>query len=263
MKPPGQKIVADHEVVATEHPAAGHCIIHVKAPGPFPEILPGNFAEILLYNSPKTFLRRPFSVFDVNEEQQTLSFYIKIIGEGTRKLSEHKKGDILNLIYPLGNSFSFPAPGSKVLMVGGGSGIAPFLLLGKLLRELGIESSFLFGARSASDIVLTEMFEPFGKVLVTTEDGMRGHHGIVTGHPALKDNISDFDMIYTCGPEPMMKAVAALSAAAGIPCEASLENTMACGFGVCLSCVTETVEGNKCVCTSGPVFNTKQLKWQT
>lgn len=259
----GKKIVADHTVIRTEHPAEGHCVIHVKSTYPLPDLLPGNFAEIQLYNSPETFLRRPFSFFDADPVEQTLSFYIKVIGKGTKKLSEHKNGDLINLIYPLGNTFTLPPAGSKALMVGGGSGIAPFLMLGRLLKEKGVNASFLFGARTNRDIVLTERFRPYGEMYITTEDGGSGHKGMVTDHPVIRDGISGFDMIYTCGPDPMMKAVASLAAREGIPCEASLENTMACGFGVCLSCITETTEGNKCVCTSGPVFNTKQLKWLT
>src|SRR5512145_1328537 len=101
-------------------------IIELESRGKLPDILPGNFAEIAISNSPKVFLRRPFSFYDVNPASNTISFFVKIIGEGTRLLGEAKKGDVLNVIYPLGNAFSLPQSG-HVLVVGGGSGIAPFI----------------------------------------------------------------------------------------------------------------------------------------
>jgi dihydroorotate dehydrogenase electron transfer subunit len=235
-------------------------IIELEAPGKLPEILPGNFAEIEIANSPKVFLRRPFSIYDVNHTANTLSFFVKVIGEGTRLLGETRKGDKLSLIYPLGNSFSRPASG-RILVVAGGSGIAPFILYGKELRKYGTEITFLFGARSADEIVLTDQFKNLGKVLITTEDGSLGEKGLVTGHSLFSSEILFFDFIATCGPEPMMKAIGKIATERKIICEASLENTMACGFGACLCCITPTVNGNKCVCTEGPVFNVNDLKW--
>jgi dihydroorotate dehydrogenase electron transfer subunit len=237
-------------------------ILDLEASETMPGILPGNFAEIEVGNSPKVFLRRPFSVYDVNPGAKTISFFVKVIGEGTRLLGEARKGDKLNLIYPLGNSFSVPE-GNRVLVVGGGSGIAPFILYARLLREHGKEITFLFGARSEEDIVLTDKFREYGEVLVTTEDGSLGEKGLVTQHSLFSRPVLPFDHIATCGPDPMMKAIAGIAKANGISCEASLENTMACGFGACLCCIVETVNGNKCVCTEGPVFNIKDLKWQT
>ena len=98
--------------------------------------------------------------------------------------------------------------------------------------------------------------------MVTTDDGSLGEKGFVTKHSILDDPEIKFDKIYTCGPEIMMKAVAKMARSKGIDCEVSLENTMACGIGACLCCVTETIDGNKCVCTEGPVFNINDLKWQ-
>lgn len=222
---------------------------------------PGSFAEIRIDNSPKVFLRRPFSIYDVNRKNGTMSFFVKVIGEGTRLMGEARKGDTMNVIYPLGNSFTVLG-NKRVLVVGGGSGIAPFLLLGKELQAAGTRTTFLFGGKTAEDIVLNDLFSAYGEVLVTTEDGTLGEKGLVTGHSVLRDGGQGFDMIYACGPEPMMMAVASIASRQEIPCEVSLENTMACGFGACLCCIVPTVDGNKCVCTEGPVFNIKKLKWQ-
>jgi dihydroorotate dehydrogenase electron transfer subunit len=235
-------------------------IIELEAPDSLPTIEPGNFAEIEVANSPKVFLRRPFSIYDINPANNSMSFFVKVIGEGTRLLGEARKGDKFNLIYPLGNSFSLPVSGS-VLVVAGGSGIAPFILYGKALQNKGTAITFLFGARSADDIVLIDQFKALGNVLITTEDGSMGEKGLVTQHSLFKSKNLPFDLIVTCGPEPMMKAVGKIAGERNIPCEASLENTMACGFGACLCCITPTNDGNKTVCTEGPVFNVKDLKW--
>ena len=146
------------------------------------------------------------------------------------------------------------------MIVGGGSGIAPFILLGRELKNKNVNITFLFGARTREEIVLTQEFAKYGNVVATTEDGSEGEKGLVTQHSVFSDEFP-FDKIYTCGPDPMMKAVAKIAEKKNINCEASLENMMACGFGACLCCVTETTSGNVCVCTEGPVFNTSVLKW--
>ena len=176
-----------------------------------------------------------------------------------KNLENYDGGDKVNVIYPLGNSFSVNGT-KKALLVGGGSGIAPFILLGRELKQKGIDITFLIGARTKEDVLLTDEFKKLGEVLVTTEDGTMGQTGLVTHHSVFTDEFR-FDKIYTCGPDPMMKAIAKIADEKGVDCEASLENMMACGFGACLCCVVETNGGNKCVCTEGPVFNTKDLAW--
>jgi dihydroorotate dehydrogenase electron transfer subunit len=235
-------------------------IIDLEAINPLPEIHPGNFAEIAIDNSPDVFLRRPFSFYDVDPVANTISFFVKVIGKGTRLLGEKRAGDKLNLIYPLGNAFSVPETG-RILVVAGGSGVAPFILYGRKLSKTSAKAAFLFGARNADEIVLTGHFRSLGEVFVTTEDGSLGEKGLVTQHSLFQQEKLPFDFIATCGPDPMMKAVAKIAQGKGITCEASLENTMACGFGACLCCVTPTHRGNLCVCTEGPVFNVNDLKW--
>lgn len=255
------KTVEDHEVIKVESPVADNYFIYFKSPKPIPEIKPGNFAEILVPESNDVFLRRPFSVLDVDYEKNIISFYIKAIGKGTRKLGNLRQGQKVSLIYPLGNSFNIPTDLKKVLIVGGGSGIAPFILLGKELKKQGVETTFLLGGRSAKDILLTHEFSKYGTVLSTTEDGSLGEKGLVTQHSVFNADTFNFDHIFTCGPDPMMKAIGELAQERQISCDASLENMMACGFGVCLCCVTPTPKGNKRVCIEGPVFNVKNLSW--
>jgi dihydroorotate dehydrogenase electron transfer subunit len=204
-------------------------------------------------------LRRPFSIYDVDYEKNVLSLLIKTVGDGTMALSKLKEGDILNLIYPLGNSFSLPE-GEKALLIGGGVGIAPMLLLAKHLVEKGYKPDVLIGGRSSKDIIEPEKYKSFGEVFITTDDGSAGEKGMVTQHSLFAEKVKEYSIIYACGPDPMMKAVARVAASHEIPCEISLENTMACGIGACLCCVVETIEGNKTTCIEGPVFDTRKLK---
>ena len=225
-----------------------------------PEILPGQFAEVRVDNSPNTFLRRPISINYIDYEANELWLLVQIVGDGTQKMSELKSGETLNLVFPLGNSFTLPEnKDSKILLVGGGVGIAPLLYWGSYLKERGFTCNIVLGGRSKDNLLQLNEFNQFGNVYTTTEDGSHGEMGFVTQHSLLKS--LHFDYIYTCGPTPMMKAVAAYATEKKTFCEVSLENTMACGYGVCLCCVTETIEGNQCVCTKGPVFDIKYLKW--
>lgn len=224
-----------------------------------PEILPGQFVQIAIDNSKTTFLRRPISVNFVDKEKNHLWLLVRKVGDGTAALMEKSKGDIVNLILPLGNSFNVPSLESRVLLVGGGVGVAPMLYWGARLKDAGMKPEFLLGARSAKDILELREFESIGKVHISTEDGSLGEAGLVTTNSALSQK---WDIIYCCGPAPMMKAVAKVAAQIGASCEVSLENMMACGLGACLCCVEKTVKGNVCVCTEGPIFNTDQLTWQ-
>lgn len=149
--------------------------------------------------------------------------------------------------------------GTRYLLVGGGVGTAPLLYLGQELAARGCRPTFLLGGRSANDLLQLDHFRRFGEVCLTTEDGSAGERGFVTQHSLWQQ--ASYDRICTCGPKPMMIAVARLAREKGIPCEASLENLMACGLGACLCCVEDTTEGNVCVCQEGPVFSTDKLKW--
>ena len=227
-----------------------------------PEMKPGQFVEVRVDDSPSTFLRRPISINFVDRETNELWLLIQQVGEGTRRMATYKAGETVNLLMPLGNGFSIPSytAGLRLVLIGGGVGTAPLLYLGDVLKQSGFEPVFLLGARSKEDLMQLSDFQIRGAVYVTTENGSMGEKGFVTGHSVLQNE--QFDRIYTCGPKPMMVAVAKYAKYRGIPCEVSLENTMACGFGACLCCVEQTIEGNKCVCTEGPVFTINQLTWQ-
>ncbi len=224
---------------------------------PLPEMYPGQFVQILVDNSPHVFLRRPISINFVDDEKQEIWLLIQRVGEGTEKIGNVSAGGTLNLIFPLGNSFTLPGEKGNFLLIGGGVGSAPLLYLGKKLKDNGLEPEFLLGGRSAKDILQQSDFVQFGTVYCTTEDGSLGEKGFVTHHSILQKK--KYDFIFTCGPRPMMAAVARYAQENGIGCEVSLENLMACGFGACLCCIEKTVRGNVCTCTEGPVFNINDL----
>jgi len=253
------KRIASLEVVENKALKKDFCIISLKSDQTLPELKPGQFVEARVDGSPGTFLRRPLSIHDAVFSNNILKLLIQTVGEGTGTLSRLKAGDHLNLIYPLGNSFTLPEKGKKVLMTGGGCGIAPLLFLGRYLSRHNIIPDILLGFRSRERILEYSDYEAIGKVYITTEDGSEGEKGFVTDHSILKR--AQYDKIYCCGPELMMKAMARWSAQHGADCEVSLENLMGCGIGACLCCVVDTKRGHVCTCTDGPVFNTKELKW--
>jgi dihydroorotate dehydrogenase electron transfer subunit len=255
-----KKVLQDLKLIRNSMLNRDHCILELQSAVPVCGLLPGQFAEVLVPDTSGVFLRRPLSIHDADAANNTFQFLVKVVGKGTQRLSEMQEGETLNVVYPLGKGFSLPEKGN-VLLVGGGCGIAPMLYLARKLNESGIKQTILLGARTKEDVLEADVFERLGTVLVTTDDGTMGEKGFITQHSVWAE-ADRFDRIFSCGPEIMMKAVAKLANEKGVDCEVSLEHMMACGIGVCLCCVTETLRGNECVCTEGPVFNTKELKWQ-
>lgn len=249
------------KVTFTEQLSERYLLLVATNPaGKLPEMCPGQFAQLRIDDSKETFLRRPISLHHVDHEKNEVSFLVQKVGRGTASLWNKQKGSTLNVVLPLGNGFTMPAsPTQKFLLVGGGVGIAPLLFMGAEMQKMGARPTFLLGARSKSDLLRLDAYHSFGEVFVTTEDGTMGEKGFVTQHSLLQRE--QFDGIAVCGPKPMMMATASYARQRGIPCEASLENMMACGLGACLCCVEDTVNGNVCVCKEGPVFDVEKLKW--
>ena len=255
-----KKYILDLRVKSVEKVGGRYSLLKLTHEQPLPEMVPGQFVEVRVDNSPSTFLRRPISINFVDRDANELWLLVAAIGEGTRHITTLKPGDTLNCVLPLGNGFTMPKSSSdRVLLVGGGVGVAPLLYMGAEMKRNGIEPTFLLGARSAADLLEIDLFRRYGRVCITTEDASEGEKGFVTNHSVLGEK---FDMIATCGPKPIMVAVARYAYKAGVECEASLENMMACGLGACLCCVEKTTEGNLCVCKEGPVLNIKKLLWQ-
>ena len=256
-----KKYILDLQVTSVAHLSERYLLLTATNPaGALPEMRPGQFAQLRVDGSKDTFLRRPISLHSVDYEKNEVSFLVRVVGKGTASLGEKKPGSLLNAILPLGRGFTMPTSRSqRILLVGGGVGIAPLLFMGAEIKKIGAHPTFLLGARSKSDLLRLEAYRACGDVFVTTEDGSEGEAGFVTQHSIL--HREKFESIAVCGPKPMMMAMASYAKSAGIPCEVSLENMMACGLGACLCCVEDTVDGNVCVCKEGPVFNIEKLKW--
>lgn len=251
----------DLEVTENKKLNSSYVLLKLRSNSTLPDILPGQFAELKVDKNPNVFLRRPISINFVDRKNNELWFLIQIIGEGTKSLSEVNVGETIDTLLPLGNTFTIGEnKDEELLLVGGGVGIAPMLYLGKELKEKGYKPSFLIGARSKNDLLQLDGFSKYGEVYTTTEDNSFGEKGYVTNHSILQTK--RFDKIYTCGPKPMMVAIAKYAKERNIFCEVSLENTMACGIGACLCCVENTDKGHICVCTEGPIFNINKLLWQ-
>lgn len=221
------------------------------------EIKPGQFVQVRTPDN-ATFLRRPISICFVDYDRNELWLLVRDAGDGSRAIMNSPVDTTLNIILPLGNGFNIENCGTAPLLIGGGVGTAPLLMLGAELKRKGVRPTFLIGARTRDAILLENQLKDFGEVYTSTDDGSYGEKGVVTRNSILQKS---FSSIYCCGPLPMMKAVAKIASGHGLCCEVSLENVMGCGIGACLCCVEKTVDGNLCVCKDGPVFNINQLLW--
>lgn len=255
-----KKYILDLTVSSIEKINERTILVKLTDTKPLPDLRSGQFVEVKVDGSTSTFLRRPISVHFVDRDRNELWLLIALVGNGTRKLADLQIGSNLNCVLPLGNNFTMPKGLSETtLLVGGGVGVAPLLLLGKELCDLGLKPLYLLGARNNKELPRLTEFEKYGEVYITTEDGSKGERGFVIDHSLLRT--TKFDRIYTCGPKGMMIAIANFASKNDIYCEASLENLMACGIGACLCCVEKTKDGNLCVCNEGPVFDTRRLLW--
>ena len=199
-------------------------------------------------------LSRPISVHRFDPVTATLEFLYEVKGKGTEHLAALKEGDTLNLTGPSGNGFPVDTLNGKIAVVGGGIGTAPLYQLVCELDDKGCKPDLFLGFRD--EVYGVERFVPrCGQVGIATESGRVGTKGFVT---AVLDP-SQYDWVLCCGPEPMMKAVAALCKQHGTPCLVSMEKKMACGVGACLGCTCHTKSGGKCVCKDGPVFNSEEV----
>ncbi len=214
------------------------------------DIRAGQFVNIKLDGF---YLRRPISVCDC--EGGVLTIIYKAVGKGTEKMAKAKIGESWNVLTGLGNGYDLSKSGEKPLLIGGGAGVPPMYLLAKELVRLGKSPSVILGFGSADEVFFEEEFKALGcDVYVTTADGSYGIKGFVTD--ALSD--IDYTYFYTCGPEPMLKAVYARTEKPG---EFSFEERMGCGFGACMGCTCKTKYANKRICRDGPVLSKEEIIW--
>ena len=199
------------------------------------------------------YLRRPISVCDFCDGKMTLIY--KVVGEGTEIMSKMQKGEELDILVGLGNGFDHTKSGNRTVLIGGGVGIPPLYNLCKRLISQGKEVSVILGFNTKDEIFYENEFKALGaQTFVTTVDGSCGIKGFVTD--ALKD--IDYDYFYTCGPEPMFKAIEKTAKTSG---QYSFEERMGCGFGACMGCSCRTKYGNKRICKDGPVLEREEIIW--
>lgn len=211
---------------------------------------PGQFVNIKLDG---LFLRRPISVCDVAKDRLTIIY--KVVGKGTKQMSQMTGGD-LDILTGLGNGYDLEASGDCPVLIGGGVGVPPMYLLAKKLIEQGKKVSVILGFNTVSEIFYEDAFKALGaNVTVTTVDGSYGVKGFVTD--ALKD--ISYTYFYTCGPEPMLKAVYRATNTSG---QMSFEKRMGCGFGACMGCSCKTITGYKRICKEGPVMRKEEILWE-
>lgn len=217
---------------------------------PLEDFKPGMFIHIQIEGA-GLLLRRPISIFSVDEKNKILSIIYKDLGEGTHIMTLMKPYEMLNFLGPLGNSFPLKEDGKAVVLVGGGVGIPPLYELGKRLREKGAQVTTVLGFRDQESGFSIEDFKTLGPVYVATEDGSMGTKGFVT--QILDQENLNFDVIYACGPKVMLRALDEKykDIKEGY---FSFEERMACGTGACYGCMVETHAGLKRVCKDGPVF---------
>ena len=227
------------------------CVYQMRLRGDTSAIsAPGQFVNIQLDG---LYLRRPISVCDV--EGDVLTIIYKVVGKGTEKMSQMQSGK-LDVLTGLGNGYDLTKAGDHPVLIGGGVGVPPMYLLCKQLRKLGKKVSVILGFNTQSEVFYREAFEALGAdVTVTTVDGSCGIQGFVTD--ALKN--MEYSYFYTCGPEPMLKAIYQASKTSG---QMSFEKRMGCGFGACMGCSCKMITGYKRICKEGPVMEKEEILWE-
>lgn len=213
---------------------------------------PGQFVNIELEG---LYLRRPISINDW--DQTTITLIYKVVGRGTEQMRGMVVGQKLDVLTGLGNGFDADVECKRPLLVGGGVGVPPLYRLAKELLKRGREVSVVLGFNSASELFYAEEFRALGvDVYISTADGSIGTKGFVTD--AIRENGIEFDYFYSCGPQPMLKALCDCTTVSG---ELSFEERMGCGFGACMGCSCKTLTGNKRICKEGPVMKREEIIW--
>ena len=266
-------------ILFNEQVAPGYWRIRLSAPAAFAQAEPGQFVMVRIADAIEPLLRRPFAVFDAGmqdaptpaaQPQAWFEMLYHVVGTGTAKLASLLAGQTVDILGPLGTGFVTGAADEDKLLVGGGIGLAPLHLLAKSLLAQKATVHLFAGGRSREDVLCFDDIAQLGATChAATNDGSFGEAGFVTA-PLTRylDQLQGKATIYACGPTPMLRAVAQLAAARDVPCQVSLEGYMACGVGACLGCVAEGHNHSqqtpdfRCVCTEGPVFDSRELKWE-
>lgn len=247
-------------VLANERVAEGVGLMALHAPRCADHVLPGQFVHLRVATGRESILRRPFSVYRAANERIELLY--QVLGSGTLSMTDKEVGDTMDLVGPLGYGWQVADDCRHALLVAGGLGAAPLAMLAETLAVRGVAVTVALGAPTAERLFGCDVFGSVARqVLCATDDGSRGTRGFVTTIAEQALDSQEFDLVCTCGPEVMERAVVRLAERYGVACQVSLERLMACGIGACLSCVVSTHDGLKRACVDGPVFRAEEVVW--
>lgn len=260
-----KKFLEKASVVSNEQLASCIWKLVLEAPETAKEILPGQFVHLALQQGIAQMLRRPFSVYYANPVSGRIEIIYEVKGKGTTLMTEWPEGFETTLIAPLGNTWmrTLDFEATSALIVGGGVGAAPLYMLTRNLVNNGAKVDVVLGARTAELLVMKQKYENLGANSVTcaTDDGTFGVAGFCTVPAIDLLQESKYDYVATCGPVPVMNKVAQAAKLAGVHCEVSMEERMACGLGACKTCVVDTVNGKVKSCECGPIFDAEVISW--
>jgi len=253
-------------VTHTEPVMGDSMLITFTAPSALiPGIRPGQFVEILCRSETSwdPLLRRPYSIYDVDASGPTITVLVRPYGRGSAWLCAQQPGTELSILGPLGNSFTVAEKSRNLLMVAGGVGAAPLLMLAKDATRRGLSVTYLMGGMTADALLDSHLVPGEVEYIVATDDGSQGHHGFVTD--LVPQYLQWSDQVFSCGPEAMFRSLREVVLANRFGdhprVQVSVERTMACGVGACLGCVVETTRGMKASCVDGPVFDLDHVIW--
>lgn len=254
-------------VVTAVEPVMGDSVlVSITAPPAMVrQLRSGRFFEILcrLERFYDPLLRRPYSVFTADPEVGTLTFLVRPYGRGSIWLAARAVGDEVDLLGPLGNTYEIAPRSQNLLMVAGGVGVAPLVMLTEEAVAKGLQVTFLMGSDDAAGLLAPSYLPSSVEYVVATENGSRGHEGFITD--VVPEYVDWADQIFACGPEPMYRSLRATLEAAQCnirrPIQISMEQSMACGVGACLGCVVETKHGMRTSCVEGPVYALEEVVW--
>lgn len=256
----------DTTIISNKRLKGDYFLLRVHADQIVPEVKPGQFVHIKIPHLEHRILRRPFSIYHVDLKTGILSVIYKVVGEGTRCLSLQPQGEVVNIIGPLGNPYSAVTKKNPILVAGGYGCAATFLIA----ERSPVPCAVLLGGRSEADLLLEDEFKALGcRVLVSTNDGSKGHKGFVT--ELLQQVLAEVEIgsaeVFACGPNPMLKATAQVAEKYGVDAEVSLDQAMCCGVGACFACVIKVKANNSDgweyarTCMTGPVFKSSSVYW--
>ena len=263
------KFVENAQVVSNEQLASNIWKVVLSCNQTPDAILPGQFVHLQVDGGCKAMLRRPFSIMNADAENKTIDIVYEVKGAGTTMMTKWQKGYTTNIIAPLGNSWLATLPEgedskiSRALIVGGGVGAAPLFMLARNFVKKGISVDVVLGARTKEALVMEAPYRTLdlNTLICTTDDGSYGEAGFCTIPAERLINENSYDYVGTCGPAPVMKAVADAAKEKAKFVEVSTEERMACGVGACKTCVVDTVNGKVKSCDCGPVFPAEVISW--